>query len=119
MTQSHTEWLSIVETLTFLRQSERILNEEEKDTLVQTLAFNPEAGEIIPGTGGIRKLRLSVKQKGKSGGARVIYYYYNYTMPLFLLDIYAKSEKTNIKSKNLELLRALTTELRNIYGSKP
>jgi hypothetical protein len=51
---------------------------------------------VVPGTGGVRKLRWALPGRGKSGGARVIYYYHNESIPLYALDIYAKNQKTNL-----------------------
>ena len=90
------DWITIVETATFVRRAEKVLKPEELDTLKQMLANTPTVGNIIPQSGAIRKVRVSAQQKGKSGGARVIYYYYNDKVPLFLLDIYAKSEKEDL-----------------------
>lgn len=110
------DWITIVETATFVRRAEKVLKPEELDTLKQMLANTPTVGNIIPQSGGIRKVRVSAQQKGKSGGARVIYYYYNDKVPLFLLDIYAKSEKEDLCKDELETFRSLTEQFRKNYG---
>jgi hypothetical protein len=110
------EWLTIVETATFIKRAEKVLQPEEVDDLKQILANTPELGDIISHSGGIRKVRVSARQKGKSGGARVIYYYRNDKIPLFLLDVYTKSEKVDLSKEELTILRALTEQLRKIYG---
>jgi hypothetical protein len=58
--------------------------------------MNPEAGDIIPETGGVRKLRWAVQGRGKRGGVRLIYYFHSDTFPLFLLTVYAKNQKANL-----------------------
>lgn len=86
--------MTVVETPFFLRRAESILDEGERAALVAAVAKMPEAGEIIPGTGGIRKLRWAIGEWGKSGGARVIYYFHSERMPVVLLSIYAKAPKS-------------------------
>jgi hypothetical protein len=62
----------------------------EHDDLILYVALFPEAGDLIPETGGLRKLRWTAKGKGKRGGSRVIYYFHNLDVPLFLMAIFAK-----------------------------
>lgn len=63
----------IAETPIFTRQTEKLFSEDEKRELIDFLAENPLAGDEIPGTGGVRKVRFAASGKGKRGGARVIY----------------------------------------------
>ena len=65
---------TVAETPTFSRQAERLFDEDEKSELISFLAENPTAGDVIPETGGVRKVRFAASGKGKRGGARVIYY---------------------------------------------
>ncbi|WP_414716216.1 MULTISPECIES: type II toxin-antitoxin system RelE/ParE family toxin [unclassified Thalassolituus] len=74
------------------------------------------AGDILQGTGGIRKLRWSAQGRGKSGGARVVYFYHNGTMPLFLLTVFGKGEKANLSKAERNDLARLTDLLRKHYG---
>ena len=62
-----------------------MFREDERRELVDFLAENPLAGDEIPGTGGVRKLRFAAFGRGKRGGARVIYYYLDETMPIYAL----------------------------------
>ena len=80
--------ITIVELPEFQKKSTSILTENDRDELFFHLSFHPKAGVIIPGSGGVRKLRWVCKGKGKSGGARIIYLFYNESMPLFLLTIF-------------------------------
>src|SRR5260370_1443206 len=88
--------VSIVETPEFLSATRKLLNEEERVTLVDYLAHNPTAGDLIPATGGVRKLRWALAGRGKRGGARVISLYHNANLPLFLLTAYAKNVQEDI-----------------------
>ena len=66
----------------FSRQADKLFNEEERRELIDFLAENPLAGDRIPGTGGVRKLRFAAAGRGKRGGARVIYYFLDNTVPI-------------------------------------
>ena len=79
---------------------------------------NPEAGEIIPETGGVRKLRWALAGRGKRGGARVIYYYHNERLPLFLLAAYGKNEKANLSKAERNAMRRLVPALAAAYPAK-
>jgi hypothetical protein len=87
--------LTVVETSAFARRSEKLLSIEEHEELIFTLALHPESGDEIPGTGGVRKVRFAARGKGKSGGVRVIYYFFDEENPLYALFLYGKNEQTN------------------------
>ena len=70
----------------------------------------------MQGTGGIRKLRWSAHGKGKSGGVRVIYYYHNESIPLFLLTVFGKGEKANLSKSERNNLASFTSLLVKQYG---
>ncbi len=88
--------ITIVELPEYIKRSEKILSKDERDELLYYLSSNPKAGNLLQGTGGVRKLRWASKGKGKSGGSRVIYFFYNETIPLFLLTMFGKNEKINL-----------------------
>lgn len=75
------------------------------------MSENPNAGDLIQGTGGIRKIRWARDAKGKSGGVRVIYYFHSDMMPLYLLAVFGKNEKANITAEEKNLLSKSVTEL--------
>lgn len=108
---------TIVELPEFIRKSQGLLTDEEKRHLINHLATHPQAGDLIQGTGGIRKLRWAIQSKGKSGGARIIYYYHNESIPLFLLTAFGKNEKANISAAERNDLAKLTNLLRKHYGA--
>jgi hypothetical protein len=107
--------MAVVETEEFLNRAKAILTETERSDLVAYLGTNPELGQLVPGTGGVRKIRWPARGQGKRSGARVIYYYYNSSIPLFALDIYAKNEKTNLSEADKRSLKRLLPILVSRY----
>ena len=111
--------ITVAETPIFSREADRILGEKLRQRLIEFLGLNPEAGAVVPGAGGVRKLRWAVPGGGKRGGARVIYNFHDETLPLLALDIYAKSEKTDIGPGEKKRLKAEVQEyVRNLTGGK-
>ena len=84
--------------------------------LVDYLAHNPAASELVPGTGGVRKLRWRLEGRGKRGGARVIYFYHSAQVPLFALTAYAKNERADLSQNDRNDFRHLTKLLVETYG---
>lgn len=80
------------------------------------VADNPDAGDVISDTGGLRKLRWGRQGMGKRGGARVIYFYHDDEMPLFLLLIYAKAQQENMTPDKKRQARILVATLKQEYG---
>lgn len=107
---------TVVELPEFQRNSSRLLSAAENFSVISYLAAHPAAGEIMRGTGGIRKLRWSAHGKGKSGGVRVIYYFHNESLPLFLLTVFGKGEKANLTKAERNDLAKLTAILIKSYG---
>ena len=103
--------LTIAETAPYIKKAEKLLTPAERTELISYLSINPKAGVIVEGAGGIRKIRWSRGSSGKSGGVRIIYYYHNESMPLYLLALFPKSEKANISSEEKIVLAKLTKQL--------
>jgi hypothetical protein len=103
--------LSVVETPEFLSATRKLMSDEERALLVDYLAYNPPAGDLIPGTGGVRKLRWGLEGRGKRGGARVIYFHHDAGMPLFALTAFAKNERADLSRQDRNDFRQLTTLL--------
>jgi hypothetical protein len=101
---------SFIETAWFTRQVSEILTDEEYNKLQWRLLEFPTAGDIIPGSSGIRKIRVSAKSKGKRGGARVIYYFAVLREEIFMLDIYAKNEMSDLTIQQVRELKKLVEE---------
>lgn len=87
---------TVVETPTYLRAAEAIYSAADREEIVRTIADDPEAGDLMAGTGGYRKLRFARPGMGKRGGARVVYLYGGEDFPIFLITVYAKAEKGNL-----------------------
>ena len=94
------------------------LSEKEIDTIVDFLAENPEAGDEMAGTGGCRKLRWPGRGKGKSGGYRTITFYTGELMPVFLVTVFGKGQKSNLTPKECGQLKALTKQIVQEYRKK-
>ena len=99
--------ISVAELPEYVRCADRLLAESERRAIVDCLAARPRAGDLIRGTGGIRKLRWGVGGRGKSGGVRVIYYFHSDRMPLYLLTLFGKNEQTNLTAAERNDLAAL------------
>lgn len=87
---------TVAETGPYIRRAESHLSQDERQDVIKYLAGHPRAGDLIEGTGGVRKLRWAKGGRGKSGGVRVIYYYHSDVMPLYLLTLFGKNEKANL-----------------------
>lgn len=103
--------ITVIETPGFEAQAKRRLSENERDEIIRFLSLNPDDGEIMPGTGGARKSRFPGKGKGKRGGFRVVYFYYNDTVPLFLLSVFAKNEKIDLSKSECNELKSILKQM--------
>ena len=103
---------TVAETPTFTRQVDKLFTEDERRALVDYLAAYPLAGDEIPGTGGVRKLRFAALGRGKRGGARVIYFYGGETIPIYALLAYAKSARTDLTPAERRAVAALAVAVR-------
>ena len=107
---------TVVETSSFAKGADEAeLNDEEKHQIKVFIAGNPTAGDLIPGTGGARKLRFPFRQKGKSGGVRVVTYYAGEDIPVFLLDVFKKSDRINLSKKERNELKEVLSGLAEDY----
>ncbi len=107
--------LTIAELPEYIRRVEKLLRVAERMDIVNYLAANPRAGDLMEGTGGIRKLRWGRGTQGESGGVRVIYYFHNKSMPLYLLTLFAKNERANISKAERNELAGLVELLVQIW----
>ncbi len=97
---------TIVELPEFIRKSAELLSEIEQQELIEHLSLYPQSGDVMQGAGGIRKLRWARGNRGKSAGARIIYYYHDERIPLYLLTLFGKNEKANLsKAERNELAK--------------
>ena len=110
--------ITIVELHQFRTDADSIFTEPQRAELTDFIAANPHFGDVIPGTGGVRKIRWSCGGKGKRAGARVIYYFRDLNIPVFLLAVYKKGEKLNLTMAEREHMRALVDELVDEYHAR-
>ena len=104
-----------IETPTFTKTITCLLTDDEYRLLQNELTQNPDAGDIIPGGGGIRKIRFAAQGKGKRGGARLIYYWQKSKDRIFMLTAYAKAKKTDLDPDQTAFFKTLVKELER-YG---
>lgn len=103
----HAHVITVAETSEFAKRARNLLLEEERSELIFFLATSPKTGAVMEGTGGIRKLRWARGGKGKSGGVRIIYFFHNEGMPLYLLTLYGKNEKDDLSGRERKELAKL------------
>jgi hypothetical protein len=100
--------LSIIETPIFAADADQLWSAEERLQFFEWIAAHPDAGDLIPGSGGCRKVRWSRAGSGKRGGVRVVYYLRTLAGEIWMLTIYAKSDRSNIPA---HILREILKEL--------
>ena len=92
------------------------MNEDSREKFIDHIARNPAEGDLIQGTGGARKIRWTSNAKqGKRGGSRVIYYYYDETIPIFLFSTYGKNQKETLTDDDKKELRKITKQIVEAY----
>src|SRR5580704_6087532 len=97
--------VSVIELPGYRRRADELLSGDEQDAIVDLIAYEPSCGDLIPGTGGLRKVRVG------RGGARVIYYFYNANFPALLVAIYAKNEKADVSAQEKKKFTTLVKEI--------
>ncbi len=110
--------ITVVETSAYLAMTAGVLDEAERMAIVDQIARNPRAGDLIKDTGGLRKLRIALQGRGKRGGGRLITYFHDENMPVFLIAFYAKNVQTDLDPRQKKAAKALTDAIRAQYRSK-
>lgn len=105
--------VSVIELPGYRQRADALLGNDEQHAIVNLLAYEPTCGDLIPGTGGLRKVRVGRGGSGKRGGARVIYYFHNAAFPVLLVALYAKNEKGDLSADEKKRLAALVKEIKN------
>lgn len=103
-------YFSLLETPDFTKKIVKLMDDDEYADFQMTLVANPQAGNLIRGGGGLRKIRWKLKGRGKRGGVRIIYYFALKNDSILLLDIYSKKEKTDLTRSELKELVKIKQE---------
>ena len=106
---------TVVETPSYLADAERLFSSDERKAVVDRLAADPTCGVVIPGSGGIRKVRFGFGARGKSGGARIIYLFSGVNLPVFILAVFAKNEKANVSAADRNALGKMVVAMIEDY----
>ncbi len=106
---------TVAELPEFVRTADKLLSATERQDIISYLADHPRAGDLMEGTGGVRKLRWGRGGKGKSGGVRVVYYFHSERMPVYLLTLFAKGDKANLTDAECNALSGLVQLLVSIW----
>ena len=106
---------TVVETPSYLADAERLFSLDERKAIVDRLASDPTCGVVIPGGGGIRKVRFGFGARGKSGGARIVYLFSGTNLPVFILAVFAKNEKANLSTAERNALGKMVATMIEDY----
>ena len=102
--------MTFIETAVFTKEISKVMNDDSYRTLQQSLLLRPEAGPLIPGSNGLRKLRWSLAHSGKRGGVRLIYYWEVSQKVLYMLFVYRKTKQSDLTQKQITVLSKLVKE---------
>ena len=94
----------VAETRAFADELDRMLPEADREAIVSMIAAEPEGGDLIAGSGGLRKRRIPLPGRGKRGGARVITLYIGDDFPVYALFVFAKNERADLSTDQRRLL---------------
>ncbi len=108
----------VILTGRYERQAKRLLSSDEKDLLQSAIAADTEAHPIVSGTGGVRKARWGRDRRGKSGGVRVIYYYWAPDTEVYMLSIYAKNEQPDMSADDRRVAKSFVEILKDAKKKK-
>ncbi|HTM64361.1 MAG TPA: type II toxin-antitoxin system RelE/ParE family toxin [Gammaproteobacteria bacterium] len=110
---------TVIETPEYIKQANHCMDSASRDSFINYIAAHPLDGNLIPETGGARKIRwTSNSHQGKRGGARIIYYYHNQNMPIFLFTAYAKNERANLTKQERNILKKIIKAIVQTYGEQ-
>ncbi len=105
-----------IEHPVFTRRIMELLTDEEYSKFQSELAANPETGDVIPGMGGLRKIRLALPGHGKRGGARVLYLLFAKADTVFLLYVFTKGEFEDLPQDKRRIIHGLVTEIKKGFA---
>jgi hypothetical protein len=108
--------VSVVETATYLSRATRLMSEDEREAVIDQVAADPTAGDLVPGSGGLRKMRIPLVGRGKRGGGRVIYWFHSERLPVVLLFVFAKNEASDLTPDQARTLGRAVAGLAKDFG---
>lgn len=94
--------LTVIETPTFQRQAREVWSDDEREAFIDWIASNADAGDVIPGAQGARKVRWTAKGRGKRGGARVIYFHLSAEGAVLLAMAYVKADRSDVSRRSIK-----------------
>ena len=103
---------TVAETRAFSEDIDAMLSPAERDLVIAGIASNPDGGDLIPGAGGLRKRRIALPGRGKSGGARVITLHLGERFPVYAVFVYAKSERADLSPRQARVLMRLVADIK-------
>ncbi len=103
---------TVAETRAFSQDIDAMLRPAERDVVIAGIAADPDGGELIPGTGGLRKRRIPLPGRGKRGGARVITLYLGDRFPTYAVFAYAKNECENLSPQQIQTLMRIVMDIK-------
>jgi hypothetical protein len=108
--------VSVVETNVYLARATRLMSEGEREAVIDQVAANPTAGDLIPGSGGLRKMRIPLEGRGKRGGGRVVYWFHTERKPVVLLFVFAKNEASDLTPDQTRMLAKAISGMADEFG---
>jgi hypothetical protein len=105
--------ITVAETPVFVRQAKEVWSDAEREEFILFIAANPGGGDLIPDTGGVRKVRWGRAGGGKRGGVRVITFFHDIGRPLYLLMVYAKGRQEDLSADEKRAVRDLAAILKS------
>ncbi|MBM9401562.1 addiction module toxin RelE [Gluconacetobacter azotocaptans] len=107
---------TVAETSIFTKRADDLLNKDERNELIRVLASDPYGGDLVPGLGGIRKVRFAAGGQGKRGAFRVIWYVVSDDLPVLALLIYGKNEQANPSPEQRKAMLAVVARMKMMAG---
>jgi hypothetical protein len=104
--------VELIATRTYERAVRKLLSLEQREAMEAAICADPLRAPVIPGSGGIRKFRWMAPGRGKRGGVRTIYFFYAQTPAVYLLTVYAKAEREDLRPKDLRAWARLVSEIK-------
>lgn len=108
--------IAVVETESYLSTAETLLEDEERTAIVNLIAADPKQGDVMQGTGGLRKVRVPLSGRGKRGGGRLITFFQDEGMPVYLIALYPKNVQADLTPDQRKAAKRLTDTIRAQYG---